>query len=35
MSADGLRRKQACSDDIWHLDEVGVAVAVDGCKHWL
>ncbi len=33
MSADGLHRKQACRDDIWHLDEVGVAIV--GCKHWL
>lgn len=29
----GLRRKQACRDDIWHLDEVRITIA--GKKHWL
>ena len=28
-----LRRKQPSRDDIWHLDEVAIAIA--GRKHWL
>ena len=32
-NARRLRRKQPSRDDIWHLDEVAVAIA--GTKHWL